>query len=252
MISPAQGAMFAPLALKFVQGDHFDCFMFDNPLSFRAPISTIKANVTTTRAGSASEQPATSPHTGAIAGAVVGCVAAVLLVIGATVFVRRRRALSRRKYGGSKISTAFIINGSPATITPFNPSPLDTTQQAPLANSWVEQRRLVPEHPDEGMAPDPPDVSPTPSPALSRPPVALVPPGLYSKELARLRTGAQQIYVQHSSDTTQLSSTPALVTEQSGATLSSDTLRLQSEVESLRRDMQLRFEPPPSYTSRDV
>jgi hypothetical protein len=173
-------------------------------------------------------------------------------VIGATVLVRRRRALSRLKSGESKISTSFMIDGPPATITPFNPSPLDTTQQASLANSWVEQRQLLPEHPDEGMAPDPRDLSSTPSPALSRPPVAPVPPGLSSKELARLRTGSQQTHVQHSSDTTQSLSTPALVTEQSGATLSSNTPRLQSEVGSLRRDMQLRFEPPPSYTSRDV
>ena len=145
--------------------------------------------------------------------------------------------------------------GPPVTVTPFNPSLLDTTQQG--SGSWTEQQQLLPEHSDGGTASDPRSLSSTPAPALPRSRlVAPVPPGLSRKELARLRTEAQQTYSQHSSDTTQSSSTPTVFTAQSGVTSPSETRRLQSEVESLRREMlQLRterFEPPPSYTTGDV
>jgi len=178
-----------------------------------------------------------------------------LPVIGAIVFVRRRRRLSRRESAGSKFSTSSVEGGPSVTVTPFNLSPLDTLQQG--SDSWTGQQQLLPEHSDGGTASDPRSLSSTPAPALpnSRP-VAPVPPGLSSKELARLRTEAQQTYTQHSSDTTQSSSTPTVFTAQSGATSPSDTRRLQSEVESLRREMlQLRterLEPPPSYTLGDV
>jgi len=216
--------------------------MSDNPPSCRAPIFTIQANGTTTGAGS--EQPPASSHAGTIAGAVVGSVAAVLLVIGATVFVRRRKS------AWSKISIPLVGGGSPATITPFNPNPLDTTQQGP--HSWVEQQQLLPEHSDGRTDSDTRSPSSTSAPTLPRSrPVAPVPPGLSSKELARLRTEARQTYVQQSSDTTQSSSTLAVNTAQDGATSSSDTRRLQSEVDMLRLHI-VRFEPPPSYTSRDV
>ena len=232
--------------------------MSDDHSSYRVLPQTINSSVTnpsvTTGAG---EQPAASSHTGAIAGAVVGGVAVVLLVIGVTLFVRRRRRLSRRKSAGSKFSTSFMEGGPSATVTPFNLSPLDTTQQG--SNSWIEQQQLLPEDPDGGMASDPRSLSSTSTPSLALPrsrPVAPVPPGLSSKELARLRTEAQQTHTQHSSDTTQSSSTPTLYTALSGVTSSSDNRRLHSEVESLRREMQQlrveRFEPPPSYTSGDV
>ena len=211
--------------------------MSDNTPSFRAPVLTIKADGTT----GAREQPAAPSHTGAIAGAVAGGVAATVLVIGAILFVRRRRRLSRRKSAVSIFSTSFEEGGPSVTVTPFNLSTLDTTQQG--SDPWTEQQQLR--------------LSSTPAPALPRSrPVASVPPGLSSKELARLRTEAQQTYTQHSSDTTQSSSTPTVFTAQSGATSPSDTRRLESEVESLRREMlQLRterLEPPPSYTSGDV
>jgi len=225
--------------------------MSDNPPSFRVPVLAIKASGTT----GAREQPAAPSHTGAIAGAVAGGVAAILLVIGAIVFVRRRRRLSKRRSAGSIFSTSFVEGGPPVTVTPFNPSTLDTAQQG--SGSWMEQQQLLPEHSDGGTAFDPRSLSSTPAPTLPRSRlVAPVPPGLSSKELARLRTEAQQTYTQHSSDTTQSSSTPTVFTAQSGVTSPSETRRLQSEVESLRREMlQLRterFEPPPSYTTGDV
>jgi len=216
--------------------------MSDNLPSFRAPIFTI--NATGTATGARGEQPTASSHTGAIAGAAVGSVVAVLLVIGAAVFVRRRKSAR------AKPLIPFVERSSQSTITPFNPSPLDTTQQGPY--SWVEQQRLLPEHPDGRVASDPRSPSPMSSPALPRSrPVAPVPPGLSSKELARLRTEALQTYVQQSSDTTQSSSTLAVSTTQNGAASSSETRRLQSEVDMLRLHI-VRFEPPPSYTSRDV
>ena len=139
---------------------------------------------------------------------------------------------------------------SQSTITPFNPSALDTTQQGPY--SWVEQQRLLPEHPDGRVASDPRSPSPMSAPVLPRSrPVAPVPSGLSSKVLARLRTEALQTYVQQSSDATQSSSTLAVNTTQNGATSSSETRRLQSEVDMLRLHI-VRLEPPPSYTSGDV
>ena len=225
--------------------------MSDDPPSFRAPVLTIKTDGTT----GASEKLAASSHTGAIAGAVAGGVTATLLVIGAILFIRRRRKLSRRRSAVSIFSTSFVEGGPSVTVTPFNLSTLDTTLQG--SDSWTGQQQLLPESSDGGMASDPRSLSSTPAPTLPRlRPVPPVPPGLSSKELARLRTEVQQTYTQHSSDTTQSSATPTVYTARSGVTSSSDTRRLQSEVESLRREMQQlrveRFEPPPSYTSGDV
>jgi hypothetical protein len=174
----------------------------------------------------------------------VGGVAAVLLGIGATIFVRRRKSAR------SNISTSFGEASTPETITPFNPSPLDTTQQGP--DSWVRQQHLLLQHPEGRMAFDPHSLSSIPASARPRPrPVAPVPPGLSSKELARLRTEAWQTYAQNSSDTTQSSSTPSVFTE-NGETSTSDPRRLQSEVDMQQLHI-VRFEPPPpSYSSRYV
>ena len=88
-----------------------------------------------------------------------------------------------------------------------------------------------------------PSDSPVPS---SR--VVPLPVSLSSKELARLREGSS-----HSQSTDALSSAPPLAatSERSADTSLSDTRRLQSEVESLRREMEQiraeRFEAPPNY-----
>lgn len=194
-----------------------------------------------TATGAGGEQSAASSHSGAIAGAIVG-VAAVLLGVGATVFVRRRKSAR------SNFSTSFGEGSTPATITPFNPSPLDTTQQG--SDSWVRQQQLLLE-PEGDMAFDPRSFSSIPTPArqLSRQ-MAPVPPGLSSKELARLRTEARQTYVQNSSDTTQSSSTPSIFME-NGVTSSSDSQRQQSEADMQQLHI-VRFERPPSYSSRYV
>ena len=150
--------------------------------------------------------------------------------------------------------------GPPATITPFDPISLDATSHG--SDSRAEGQELLSIHPDAGSALDSYSLSSTSTPALVLPlsqPVAPVPTGLSSKELARLRTEAlssQNTVSPQSPNTPQPSSPPAAVTEQSGAIQSSEAQRLQSEVESLRREMQRllteRLESPPSYTSGDA
>ncbi|KAH9021900.1 hypothetical protein EDB85DRAFT_2120054, partial [Lactarius pseudohatsudake] len=78
--SPAQGAMYAPLALE-------------------APVVQIAANPTatttaTSKASSSSSSKATS-HTGAIAGGIAGTVAALTVVVGTIFFIQRRRRQDR-------------------------------------------------------------------------------------------------------------------------------------------------------------
>ena len=180
---------------------------------------------------------------------------------GAVVFLRRRRRLRRRKSARTSFST-FMDSGASATITPFNPVSL--TQEE--SNSWTERQQLLSEHTDTEAAHEPPSLSSTPAPVLPRSrPVAPVPPGLSDKQLARIRTEAlrrdalnsqQSNSPQSSSNSGQSSSSSTAATEQTRTRSSSDTRRLQSEVEILRREMQQlrteRFEAPPSYTEGDA
>ena len=97
---------------------------------------------------------------------------------------------------------------------------------------------------------------------LSRP-VEPVPVGLSDKDLARLRAegpSSEQLLYPSTSELNVSQSTFSLdaVNESGGATSSYDSRRLQSEVESLRREMdRLRTEgvvvtgAPPSYTEGD-
>ena len=232
------------------------CAIPDNVPTSRAPVLPIEAPATTTLSSS----PSAPSHIGIIAGAVTGSVVAVLVVIAAIAFVRRRRRLRRRKSVQSSILGSFVGVGPPATITPFDPICLDATSHG--SDSRTEGQELLSIHPDAGSALDSYSLSSTSTPAMVIPlsqPVAPVPTGLSSKELARLRTEAlssQNTVSPQSPDTPQPSSPPTAVTEQSGAIQSSEAQRLQSEVESLRREMQRilteRLESPPSYTSGDA
>jgi membrane associated rhomboid family serine protease len=85
--SPAQGAMYAPLALKFVFSERLSVRR-SNRLFLRAAVVQITANLTTT-SGSSSRS-----HTGAIVGGAVGGVAG-LLAIGTIVWLLRRRQRQR-------------------------------------------------------------------------------------------------------------------------------------------------------------
>ncbi|KAH8997908.1 hypothetical protein EDB92DRAFT_1305914 [Lactarius akahatsu] len=225
--SPAQGAMYAPLALA-------------------APVLQITANPVTT---GTSSQPQSQSHwksksnTGAIAGGAIGGVMA-LLAIGAITLVGRRRR-HRLKSIRSWLKGDVIEPDLPMMATPFDSTRagvavLETSSQT----SW-QQRWAGPVEPEIVPLVQASD-SPMPSP-----PVMPIPAGLSSKELARLRRD-----ISRSRSADALPSGPSLpaITGQGVATSSSEALRLQSEVEALRREMQQfrvdtvgRFEAPPGY-----
>jgi hypothetical protein len=191
----------------------------------------------------------------AIVGAVIGGAVAVCAVIGTAVFVQRRRA--RRRARHRSILSGSMEDGSQMMATPFNPIPSDATLGS---GTWTEQQPLVPEdHNAEMVALH--RLSSSPPTALARlRPVAPIPAGLSSKEIARIR--AEALSPQHShnysnstSNVSQTTSPPETSTDSSGVTTSSyDPRRLHSEVESLRREMErlrtegLVPEAPPSYT----
>jgi hypothetical protein len=213
-------------------------------------------------------QTPTSGHSHKVTGWILG-VAAVLLVlavIGVVILIRRRRRLERRKSVGSSI--ASVEAGPGGRITPFNPNPIEATDHEPA--TLVVQQQLLSGAPEVEPAPDLHVLSSTvtlpPQAVVPHPrPVPPVPAGLSSKQLARLRMEAlssEQSNGQSSSSNgspSRSTSPSTVVTGQStsGGTSGSETRRLQSEVESLRREMRElrteRFEaPPPSYSEGGV
>ncbi|KAH9064488.1 hypothetical protein EDB87DRAFT_1241631 [Lactarius vividus] len=221
--SPAQGAMYAPLALKVL------------PLQ-------ITANPVTTASGTS---PKSKSHTGAIAGGVVGGVAA-LLATGAIAFIaqRRRRRSRRRKSIGSLFESDFTQQDLPMILTPFNPTLTGVAEFGTGSQANWQRQSVEPEIVPLVHGPTPSD-SPVPSPRL-----VSVPVGLSSKELARLREDSSR-----SQSTDALTSGPSSTAERGVATSFSEARRLQSEVEALRREMQQlrveRFEAPPGYASEN-
>jgi hypothetical protein len=133
------------------------------------------------------------------------------------------------------------------TLTPFNATLTGTTELETSSQTNSQQRWTEPVEPE--TAPLVHASTPSDSPAPSSRAVPL-PVGLSSKELARLREDSPR-----SQSTEALSSGPLLtVTTELGVDTSySEARRLQSEVESLRREMQQlqvraeRFEAPPVY-----
>ena len=235
--SPAQGAMYAPLALKFVYRK--GSFSMSDSLFPRALVHQITANpVTTGTSSKPNSQSQSQSHIDAIAGGAVGGV----LAIGAiTLVVRRRRRRSRRRR--SLFKRDVVDSGLPVTVTPLKPTPTGAAEPetAPQTN-WQQPRTEAVE----------PEIVPlvhalTP---LDLPMPSSFPVGLSGKELARLRAESS-----HSPLTSPdaLPSGPLLTatTERNADTSSSEARRLQSEVESLRREMQqIRaeiFESPPGY-----
>ncbi|KAI9513395.1 hypothetical protein F5148DRAFT_1278777 [Russula earlei] len=225
--SPAQGAMYAPLALK-------------------APVLAIQANGTTVKTLTL---PSAGSDSGKVVGAVVGGVAVALSLIVIYLVVRRRR----RQKGGRESDSLETESVTPTMVTPFQPIPFAITHRA--SESSMVSRPLDADAVAERQA-----VYSTSSSVLPfSPPEAPIPVGLSSKDLARLRAEAsrsQQTLTHSQSLEYQPPPSSTVVTEQGGPggpTSSSETRRLQTEVESLRREMQElrteRFEPPPSYTS---
>lgn len=183
--------------------------------------------MTTTKTRTSSN---TKSNTSAIAGGIAGGVVALLAVIGIIVFVRRRGGKGR------PLLSDPIEDGSPVIMTPFEPIPSAATLDSP---NWMEQ---------------------LPRSQL----VAPVPSGLSAKELARLRARNLDSQPSHNpstnestSNVSQSMSSPIVVSEPSGATSAYDPRRLQSEVESLRREMEvlrmvgMATGAPPSYTEGD-
>ncbi|KAI9433035.1 hypothetical protein H4582DRAFT_2082848 [Lactarius indigo] len=218
--SPAQGAMYAPLALT-------------------APVVQITVNSTES---SSSSLKATS-HIGAISGGTAGGVAALILLVGAIIIVRRRRRQGKsRKSVGSSFSGAAMEAGSQMAVTPFAPT---LVRAAPLEAGS-----------QGGTASDGPTFSSEPLLPLSQN-VAPVPVGLSSKELARLRSTVMRSPPARpwsSPSGSQTSNPPTTIStpeRSSTATPPPETRRLQTEMEFLRREVQElraeRFEAPPSY-----
>ncbi|KAH9059276.1 hypothetical protein EDB87DRAFT_1832226 [Lactarius vividus] len=108
--SPAQGAMYAPLALT-------------------APVVQIVANASTTTSSK------TTSHIGAVAGGTAGGVAVLFVVVGTIALVRRRqRQTFFRKSDGPPFSGAAMVAHPEITVTPFNLAPVEA---APLPPSQV-------------------------------------------------------------------------------------------------------------------
>ena len=181
----------------------------------------------------------TKSNTPAIVGGVIGGVAAIVSVIGTTFFVRRRRRQHRSAFS-DLMEDVSIPSGAALT-----------------SGTWAGQQPLLSEGPEAEMttlhslSSTPPAISPYSGP------VAPVPVGLSAKDLARLRTEALNLGQSHNNATSnvpQSTSSLNVVDESGGATSSYDPRRLQSEVESLWREMErLRTSgpatgAPPSYT----
>jgi hypothetical protein len=236
--SPAQGAMYAPLALA-------------------APVVQITVNATSpspSPSPSLASSKATS-YTGAIAGGIAGGVAALILLVGTIAFVRRRRRQDDpRKLEGESFSGTAIDQ---MAVTPFNPARARTTPVETGSPAWTTSDGLFSSS------------EPTLSPSQIAAPT---PVGLTDKELARLRSTPTLSPLSHappshappshappshapssSSGSQPTSRRTVSTTDQATVTPTPETRRLQTEVESLRREMQQlrvraeRFEAPPSY-----
>ena len=125
------------------------------------------------------------------------------------------------------------------TVTPFDPTLVGEAPPEVGSQIWTASN-------------GPSSVSEPPfTPTQSAVPV---PVGLSSKQLAQLRTAAMlspPTHARSSSSGSQPTYPPTISVTDSSTTPTPDTRRLQTEVESLRREMQElraeRFEAPPSY-----
>ena len=224
--------MYAPLALAFVTAAFFSSYCLTHYF-LRAPVVKITVNATSSSPSSSK----TTSHTGAIAGGVAGGVVALILLAGTIVLVRRRRR--RDDLAGESFSSSAIEphSDSQMAVTPFNPTLAVTIPPDTSSPTWTTS--------DGPFSSSEPTISPI---------AASIPVGLTGKELARLRSAPTSSHARSSSSGSQPTSPPTISSaDQTMATPTLETRRLQTEVESLRREMQQlrvraeRFEAPPSY-----
>ena len=99
--SPAQGAMYAPLALTFVVLQATFCARLRLTFVVRAPVLQVTTNLPTI------SESLSRYHTGAIIGGAVGGGVVGLLTIGIIAFLLRRRQRQRSESVGSSWSFVF-------------------------------------------------------------------------------------------------------------------------------------------------
>ncbi|KAH9066369.1 hypothetical protein EDB87DRAFT_713658 [Lactarius vividus] len=235
--SPAQGAMYAPLALKV-------------PVLLQPANPNPNPNPTTTGTSS-------NPHTGVpvVTRSVIGGVAALLAIgtIALVVWHRRRRSHRRTSVGPSFLSEA-VSQGAQVTVTPFDPTGPTLTEVTPLVPiPRTNSQQLLdyrPSSPDDSLPP------------LRRASVIPVPVGLSSKELAQLRSlanaGSRPQLTEGPPHPPLIATTdgdgPDGLRGPAGATTSSsEAQRLRLENNFLRHEIEQlhaeRSELPPSYAS---
>jgi hypothetical protein len=196
----------------------------------------ISANLTTTTttAGTSSKS-----HVGAIVGGVIGGLAALIAISTITFITWRRR---RQDPASAGYSSEYIQRHPEVAVTPFNPMGSTVTcgtAVSDAASQATEQQQQQLVSSSEGSS----------SPSFLR-----VPAGLSGKELAQLRSTRSQPSQSPNSESAPNTSPPAATTDRSSAVPPSQDQRpWQSDVESLRREMEQlraeRLEPeaPPSY-----
>jgi hypothetical protein len=146
LVSPAQGAMFAPLALKCV----FSMSLFPWLIGFlrRIPVQAIQINTTSTTPGKASPL---WPHAASVAKPVAGAVAALLLVIGILAFVLWRRR--RSNIGESPATSSAVmwpVLGTQLTQE-LLPGPLSSFVPVGLTSKELARIRAETVHPQPAV-----------------------------------------------------------------------------------------------------
>ena len=194
-----------------------------------------------TTKGSSSHTTSNTPAA-VLVGSVIGGIVVIVFVIGASFFVQRRRRRRRSVFSDSMEHVSI----------PFG--------SAQGSGAVAGQQPLVFEGPEAEMVALR-GLPSTPHAVLSHSrPVAPVPVGLSGKDLARLRTEALSSEQFHNPATSNVphSTSSNTVHESGGAASSYDPQRLQSEFDSLWREMErLRTSglapgaPPSYYTEGD-
>jgi hypothetical protein len=213
---------------------------------------------------------------GAIVGGIVGGIAATVAAIGIVIFAQRQRRWARPKIVLSSSTRTDSWETGPRAMVTRSYSNLNSPEGTRDARIPPEQQPLVDENPDtEMVAPHSRSPSSSPRRLSSSPPAVIplpqprepVPVGLTDKEIARLRAqtlghGSQQSQTRPNVSQPETTSSANAAAGNGEASSSYDTRRLQSEVESLRREMgrlremerlraEVVTESPPSYTEGD-